>query len=300
MALTQYTADTDIIETLGTNPEDRPTLTDNTFKAKFDENAANIKAYLNSLIAELLSTSTGKGASQIGIEDSSARFTATQVEAALAEIAGSGRTTETVKGLADSIGTQATNLNSHTSSTSNPHSTTASQVGAVSTAGGTITGALNFNSSAPEIRFTEADTSKIWVTVCDASNYTIREDGYANIRFAILPGGELQASGYHVPVCKVGTALPATTGTMTATMDGTHKTITPTGACTFNASGGYAGQTCAFVITTSGTTAYTLTWGTNFKTTGALSTGTVTAKMFAVSFIYDGTNWVETARTTAM
>lgn len=105
MALTQYTADTDIIETLGTNPEDRPTLTDNTFKGKFDENAANIKAFLNAMIAELASTANGKGASQIGIEDSAGRYTATQIEAALAEIAGSGRTTETVKGLADLIST---------------------------------------------------------------------------------------------------------------------------------------------------------------------------------------------------
>ena len=87
MALTQYTADTDIIETLGTNPEDRPTLTDDTFKAKFDENAANIKTFLNAMIAELASTASGKGASQIGIEDSASKITATTVEAALAEFA---------------------------------------------------------------------------------------------------------------------------------------------------------------------------------------------------------------------
>ena len=87
MALNQYTADTDIIETLGTNPEDRPTLTDNTFKGKFDENAANIKAFLNAMIAELASTAAGKGASQIGIEDSGSKFTAATVEAALAESA---------------------------------------------------------------------------------------------------------------------------------------------------------------------------------------------------------------------
>lgn len=114
MALTQYTADTDIIKTLGTNPEDRPTLTDDTFKAKFDENSANIKTFLNAMIAELLSTANGKGASQIGIEDSAGRYTATQIEAALAEIAGSGRTTETVKGLADLISTVSGDLSTHT------------------------------------------------------------------------------------------------------------------------------------------------------------------------------------------
>ncbi len=97
-----------------------------------------------------------------------------------------------------------------------------------------------------------------------------------------------------------GTALPATTGTMTATMDGGRKTITPTGDCTFNASGGVAGQLCTFIITTSGTSSYVLTFGTNFKSQGTLATGTVTAKIFTVTFRYDGTNWCEIARTTAM
>ena len=97
-----------------------------------------------------------------------------------------------------------------------------------------------------------------------------------------------------------GTVLPATTGVMTATMDGAIKRITPTGDCTFNATGGRLGQECSFVVTTTGTSARTLTFGTNFKSTGTLSTGTVDAKTFSVSFIYDGTNWVETARTTAM
>lgn len=96
-------------------------------------------------------------------------------------------------------------------------------------------------------------------------------------------------------------AAPATTGTMTTTLTNVSTvTITPTGSCTFNASGGIAGSDCTFVITTSGTSAFTLTWGTNFKSTGTLSTGTVNAKVFTVSFRYDGTNWNETARTPAM
>ena len=56
-----------------------------------------------------------------------------------------------------------------------------------------------------------------------------------------------------------------------------------------------------FVVTTSGTTSsFTITFGTNFKTTGTLATGTVTAKVFTVSFIGDGSNMCETSRTTAM
>lgn len=95
-------------------------------------------------------------------------------------------------------------------------------------------------------------------------------------------------------------AAPATTGTMTVVMSATVITITPTGACTFNASGGVAGATCTFVVTTAGTTSYTLTWGTAFKSTGTLSTGTVSGVVFTVSFVYDGVNWSETGRTAAM
>ena len=113
--------------------------------------------------------------------------------------------------------------------------------------------------------------------------------------------GKLQAQITNRQILGAGTALPATTGSMTATMDGALKTITPTGACTFNASGGQVGSFCTFIITTSGTTSYILTFGTNFKTTATLTTGAVTAKVFAIDFICkDGTLWVETGRTTAM
>lgn len=97
-----------------------------------------------------------------------------------------------------------------------------------------------------------------------------------------------------------GTALPATTGTMTAKMDSSYKSITPTGSCTFNATGGTAGQRLSFVITTTGTTSRTLTWSTNFKPAGTLATGTTSGKMFVVNFIYNGSLWVETGRTSAM
>ena len=93
-------------------------------------------------------------------------------------------------------------------------------------------------------------------------------------------------------------ACPATTGTMTVTMDSNVKTITPTGACTFNASGGVTGQTCTFSITTSGTASFVLTFGTNFRKTGTLATGTVSARFFAVTFLCtNGTIWQEIART---
>lgn len=108
-----------------------------------------------------------------------------------------------------------------------------------------------------------------------------------------------------VPVAQgnyAAVALSPTTGTVSASMgSGTVFTITPTGACTFNASGGVAGQAATFVITTSGTTSLTLTFGTNFKTVGTLATGTTSGKVFAISFVCtNGTLWVETGRTAAM
>jgi hypothetical protein len=95
-------------------------------------------------------------------------------------------------------------------------------------------------------------------------------------------------------------ATSATTGTMTVSMVTPIITITPTAACTFNATGGVTGQRSTFVVTTSGTTSFVLTFGTNFKSTATLATGTTTAKIFTVSFLCtNGTQWVELSRTTA-
>lgn len=93
-------------------------------------------------------------------------------------------------------------------------------------------------------------------------------------------------------------ATSATTGTMTVAMGEGVRTITPTGACTFNASGGVAGQRCTFAITTVGTTSRVLTFGTNFRKVGTLATGTTANRFFSVTFVcVDGTLWQETART---
>lgn len=95
-------------------------------------------------------------------------------------------------------------------------------------------------------------------------------------------------------------ATSATTGTMTVNMTTSMITITPTGACTFNASGGATGRQATFLITTSGTTSYTLTWGTNFRKAGTLATGTTSGRRFSVTFLcIDGTTWQELARTAA-
>lgn len=96
-------------------------------------------------------------------------------------------------------------------------------------------------------------------------------------------------------------ATSATTGTMTVNMTTAQVTITPTGACTFNAgAGGTAGQRVHFVISTSGASSFVLTFGTNYRPNGTLATGTVTAKIFSLLFVSNGTSWIEQSRTTAL
>lgn len=96
-------------------------------------------------------------------------------------------------------------------------------------------------------------------------------------------------------------ATPATTGSMTISMTTAIVTITPTGACTFNASGGTVGQIVTFSITTSGTSSFVLTFGSNFKAAGTLATGTSNNKKFSISFVcIDGVLWQEIGRTPAM
>lgn len=61
-----------------------------------------------------------------------------------------------------------------------------------------------------------------------------------------------------------------------------------------------AGDYFDLVYTTSGVSSFTTTFGTNFKSTGTLATGTTTAKVFVIKFVSDGTNMNEVSRTTAM
>lgn len=79
---------------------------------------------------------------------------------------------------------------------------------------------------------------------------------------------------------------------------------TPTGNATLGITASAPALTFAkrlvFVITTTGTTTFTITFSALFKSTGTLSTGTVASKVFVIQFICDGTNYNEVSRTTAM
>ena len=76
--------------------------------------------------------------------------------------------------------------------------------------------------------------------------------------------------------------------------------VTPNAAATFTTTVAPAGARATVLILTSGATSYTITFGTGFKTTGTLATGTTAARTFAIEFVSDGTSMIETSRTVAM
>lgn len=76
--------------------------------------------------------------------------------------------------------------------------------------------------------------------------------------------------------------------------------VTPTANATYTTTVPAAGTHCHILILTSGTTSRTITFGTGFKPTGTLATGTTSSRVFAIGWVSDGTNLYETGRTVAM
>lgn len=76
--------------------------------------------------------------------------------------------------------------------------------------------------------------------------------------------------------------------------------LTPAHNATIDMGSGTDGQTITLEITTSGTTSYTLTFGSGVKNQGTLVTGTVSGKVFKLTFEHNGTYFVEISRTIAM
>lgn len=69
---------------------------------------------------------------------------------------------------------------------------------------------------------------------------------------------------------------------------------TPTLGGTITAISVVAGQKISFLILTAGTTSFNITFGTNFRATGVISTGSVASKYIGLDFVSDGTNYVQT------
>lgn len=98
-----------------------------------------------------------------------------------------------------------------------------------------------------------------------------------------------------------GTVVTALGTTGTVSMDfslGELYTMTPTGTVTLNATNCATGKHANVIVTTSGTSSFTITPSTNFKGT-ALATGTTSGKVFGWSFVCNGTTAVQMGAATA-
>ena len=110
------------------------------------------------------------------------------------------------------------------------------------------------------------------------------------------------ATAYPITVQGVtsGTSVVlASTATPTIATSSSVIIHTPTQNETINfPATGSIGQELFLEVLTSGTTSFTLTFGANVRSQGVLATGIVSASIFIVAFVFDGTRFVETGRTT--
>ena len=83
-------------------------------------------------------------------------------------------------------------------------------------------------------------------------------------------------------------------GTLALAMrDYERVSVTPNALGTFTSTVPPAGSVRHLTINTSGTTSYTMTFGTGFKSQGTLATGTTSGKVFALAFLSDGASLIE-------
>lgn len=76
--------------------------------------------------------------------------------------------------------------------------------------------------------------------------------------------------------------------------------LTPNSTRTLTTAVPRAGEYRTLIILTSGTTSYTITFGSGFKTTGTLATGATSARRYVINFVSDGTSLIEMSRTVAI
>lgn len=144
--------------------------------------------------------------------------------------------------------------------------------------------APNYFNGVVTIGSTTPDASKLYVA------------GNTYVTTTVSTGGNITSGAQ---IAGKYTALP--NGTTSMALATNHVvSVTPITSATYTTSVAPAGSRATILIVTSGTTSYTITFGTGFKTTGTLATGTVSARTFAIDFVSDGTSMIETSRTVAM
>lgn len=135
-----------------------------------------LDAALAAYVANLASTANGAGASDIGIEDSAARYTATNVETALAEVK---QIADAVKTIADSINDQLV------------HATIAVTGGSGGATAGTLSLQLNRASASGD----PIESARQVLIVATAAQYGPLGTPVNTVTFANATTGTLQTSG---------------------------------------------------------------------------------------------------------
>jgi hypothetical protein len=119
----------------------------------------------------------------------------------------------------------------------------------------------------------------------------------------LIPAGQTGPQGIQGPPGPAWTPTYTVLANGAAAMDfavNSTVKVTPTANATYTTTVPAAGLSRYLIVLTSGTTSRTITFGTGFKPTATLATGTVTARVFVLHFISDGTNLYEASRTVAI
>lgn len=142
-------------------------------------------------------------------------------------------------------------------------------------------------------KFTTADATAQTVT----HNTAAQTSGAATVTIPDMAGVSATFSFHSTATLTAGATPAFAPGAGISTYlltPGEDETIAAT------TTGATAGKVYFLRVLTSGSTSRTITFGSNFKSTGTLATGVTTAKVFVISFLFDGTNFCEVGRTTAM
>ncbi len=166
------------------------------------------------------------------------------------------------------------------------------------------TGSLTVNSSGGNLVVTviaglSAMVTCIGTTLTTAADW---EPGLTDFQSATGTGSVVLGTAPTITnaLISASNAIRATGTLALAFATNTFVQVTPNATGTFTTTVPVVGTTCTLIVLTSGVTSFVMTFGTGFKTTGTLTTGTVSARYFVFRFVSDGTNLIEASRTIAI
>jgi hypothetical protein len=150
---------------------------------------------------------------------------------------------------------------------------------------------------------TSALTTGTLPTASGGTNLTSFTSGgamYATSTSALTTGTLPISAGGTNQTGTITAVTPVLTTTALALATNYKVSFTPTANVTLTSTVPASGIECTLIVLTSGTSSWTLTFGTGFVSQGTLATGIVTGKYFVVKFISNGTSLIEISRTVAM